>query len=40
MLYDKNMWEFNDKNHYEDLTNKNHGQICNDSFSSEIENYA
>lgn len=34
------MWEFNDKNYYEDLTNKNTGQIDNDSFSSEIEKYA
>lgn len=34
------MWEVKDKNNYEDLTNKNHGQICNDSFASEIEKYA
>jgi hypothetical protein len=34
------MWDYNDKNHYDNLTNHNVGQICNDSFFSEIEKYA
>ena len=34
------MWDYNDKNQYDNLTNHNVGQICNDSFFTEIEKYA
>jgi hypothetical protein len=34
------MWEFNDKNNYTYHTHYNKGQICDDEFSKDIENYA
>lgn len=34
------MWENNDKKNYERLQKQNIGQICNDSLSTEIINYA
>jgi len=34
------MWEYNDKNNYEFHNKQNIGQICNDDFSKEIEQYA
>jgi hypothetical protein len=34
------MWENNDKGHYNYAKENHFGQICNDSFSNEIENYA
>jgi len=34
------MWEYNDKNNYYNHTCHNIGQICNDEFSFDIENYA